>query len=202
MVNGLSLILYKGSKCFLTTSPIHPITHAFMLLFLSVPTLWLADWRNQRSTHHTGTWNHVSIIYGIASTTFSSAHSALFSVSCFFSTFLLYPSLFSSYQPLSVSQQSPGLELFLNMSEWIEGQWVCKRTHRHTLHNTMMPWHSRNVCEPIGNSRVWEMNEWKEDGYLMRASGVDKGRGGRERKAEKLGNANRLLFEIMYFCSL
>lgn len=36
----------------------------------------------------------------------------------------------------------------------------------------------------------------------MRASGVDKGRGGRERKAEKLGNANRLLFEIMYFCSL
>lgn len=82
--------------------------------------------------HHTGTWNHVSIIYGITSTTFSSAHSALFSVSCFFSTFLLYPSLFSSYQPLSVSQQSPGLELFLNMSEWIEGQWVCKRTHRHT----------------------------------------------------------------------
>lgn len=79
--------------------------------------------------HHTGTWNHVSIIYGIASTTFSSAHSALFSVSCFFSTFLLYPSLFSSYQPLS---QSPGLELFLNMSEWIEGQRVCKRTHRHT----------------------------------------------------------------------
>lgn len=132
MVNGLSLILYKGSKSFLTTSPIHPITHAFMLLFLSVPTLWLADWRNQRSTHHTGTWNHVSIIYGIASTTFSSAHSALFSVSCFFSTFLLYPSLFSSYQLLSVSQQSPGLELFLNMSEWIEGQWVCKRTHRHT----------------------------------------------------------------------
>lgn len=124
--------MYKGSKCFLTTSPIHPITHTFMLLFLSVPTLWLADWRNQRSTHHTGTWNHVSIIYGIASTTFSSAHSALFSVSCFFSTFLLYPSLFASYQPLSVSQQSPGLELFLNMSEWIEGQWVCKRTHRHT----------------------------------------------------------------------
>lgn len=102
-------------------------------------------------------------------------------LSSLFSSLLLFylasVSIFVLILPSSLSQRSPGLELFLNMSEWIEGQRVCMPTHTHTLHNTMMPWHSRNVYEPIGNSRVWGMNEWKEDGYLMRASGVDKGEG-------------------------
>lgn len=52
---------------------------------------------------------------------------------------------------ISVSPPSPVLSLLLTMRA-LGGS-------EHT-HKTMTAWHSRNVSGPIGNRRVWEMNEW------------------------------------------
>lgn len=105
-----------------------------------------------------------------------------------FSTFTLYLSFFSSFHLLSFSSPPLPNSPWSRAAPQHEVVGGCHTyTHTHTAQKTMMPWHSRNVSEPIGNSHLWEMNEWKEHEYLMRASGVDKWvrEGEKEREKER-----------------